>query len=172
MICYAAQYNQLKPDRGNSGAIPSCVTTLSGFFTGDTMKTCRICNETKPFSEFYKDITGKNGRSTICKICRSKQIKEYNKTERGRAVLRCIRKYFYIRHPERFKARDAIKYATQTNKIIRPNYCQECRIKCKLHGHHEDYYKPLDVIWLCQVCHKKLHFLRCKDEIQKKANNY
>jgi len=32
MICYAAQYNQLKPDRGNSGAIPSCVTILSGFF--------------------------------------------------------------------------------------------------------------------------------------------
>ena len=37
MVCYAAQHNQLKPDRGNSGAILSCVTTLSGFFIGDSL---------------------------------------------------------------------------------------------------------------------------------------
>ncbi|KKK66058.1 hypothetical protein LCGC14_2967900, partial [marine sediment metagenome] len=34
MVCYAAQHNQLKPDRGNSGAILSCVTTLVGSFIG------------------------------------------------------------------------------------------------------------------------------------------
>ena len=39
MVCYAVNQNQLKPDGGNSGAIPSCVATLSGFFIGDkTMK--------------------------------------------------------------------------------------------------------------------------------------
>ena len=35
MVCYAAKHNQLKLDRGNSGAILSCVTTLSSFFIGD-----------------------------------------------------------------------------------------------------------------------------------------
>ncbi len=32
MVCYAEQHNQVKPDRGNSGASPFCVTTLSGLF--------------------------------------------------------------------------------------------------------------------------------------------
>ncbi len=36
MVCYAAQNNQLKPVRGNSGIRPSCVTTLAGFFVGDS----------------------------------------------------------------------------------------------------------------------------------------
>jgi len=38
MVCYATQNNLLKPAEGNSGAIPSCVTTSVGFFIGDKMK--------------------------------------------------------------------------------------------------------------------------------------
>ncbi len=44
MVCYAAQQNLLRPDRGNSGAIPSCVTTLPGLFIGDTMKQIQLVN--------------------------------------------------------------------------------------------------------------------------------
>ncbi len=42
-------------------------------------------------------------------------------------------------------------------KIIKPKGCSLCGKRKKLDGHHEDYNKPLDVIWLCRHCHGNLH---------------
>ena len=38
MVWYAEQNNQIEPAGGNSGAIPFCVPTPTGFLFGDTMK--------------------------------------------------------------------------------------------------------------------------------------
>lgn len=38
-----------------------------------------------------------------------------------------------------------------------PAVCQKCGKFATVDGHHEDYSKPLDVIWLCRDCHKKEH---------------
>ncbi len=35
MVCYAVQYNLLKPSGGKSGSRPNCVATPVGFFLGD-----------------------------------------------------------------------------------------------------------------------------------------
>lgn len=35
--------------------------------------------------------------------------------------------------------------------------CAECQIEYKTEAHHEDYTKPLDVIWLCHGCHMRRH---------------
>ena len=40
------------------------------------MKTCYKCKEEKPFSEFHKDRTTKDGYQNQCKVCR----KVYNKS--------------------------------------------------------------------------------------------
>jgi hypothetical protein len=32
-----------------------------------------------------------------------------------------------------------------------------CKRKTKLHAHHEDYKRPLNVIWLCRSCHQRIH---------------
>lgn len=46
----------------------------------------------------------------------------------------------------------------KAGKLKRPIYCQDCGAKHpKLHGHHQDYDKPLEVIWLCPICHHKKH---------------
>ncbi len=42
-------------------------------------------------------------------------------------------------------------------KLIRPTKCEKCMKECKPDGHHRDYNKPLEVIWLCKICHNHEH---------------
>jgi hypothetical protein len=40
--------------------------------------------------------------------------------------------------------------------ILKRQPCVICGNE-KTHGHHEDYNKPLDVVWLCSLHHRKRH---------------
>lgn len=56
------------------------------------------------------------------------------------------------------KAREKLKKAIKTGFIVRPVNCEKCgKIKKRIIGHHTDYSKPLDVIWLCASCHGYEH---------------
>lgn len=61
------------------------------------------------------------------------------------------------KHPERHSARSLLRYAIRAGKIVRPDNCQKCGTLCKPDGHHADYTKPLDVMWLCKPCHVEEH---------------
>jgi predicted metal-binding protein len=55
------------------------------------------------------------------------------------------------------KARQLISKSITNGKVIRPDCCERCKISCVPHGHHEDYNKPLEVMWLCTKCHGIRH---------------
>jgi hypothetical protein len=76
-----------------------------------------------------------------------------------------IRDYL-ARHPERLKAKTAVYLATQSGKLIRPDHCEFCKRRCKPHAHHDDYEKPLEVVWLCSPCHKEADRKRFLREAQ------
>jgi ubiquitin C-terminal hydrolase len=58
----------------------------------------------------------------------------------------------------------AVKRAVDSGIIIKPKNCEKCNKEYKiLHGHHEDYSKRLEVIWLCPACHKKQHSKKNKE---------
>ena len=60
------------------------------------------------------------------------------------------------RQTPRGKARQAVLIAVRRATMRKPNRCQCCgRLTSRhlLDAHHEDYTKPLDVLWLCRVCH-------------------
>lgn len=59
------------------------------------------------------------------------------------------------RHPEKHKAREAVKRAKKSGKLI-PKPCFICGDD-KVEAHHEDYSKPLDVKWMCIKCHHAEH---------------
>lgn len=64
----------------------------------------------------------------------------------------------YAAKPEtKFKewARREIRKMIEQGKIER-GACEKCG-KPNGQAHHEDYSKPLDVIWLCSACHGKAH---------------
>lgn len=73
----------------------------------------------------------------------------------------------------RMRASQLLNNEINKGLIKRPDICSHCGKNKKeqgsgllnLCGHHHDYDKPLDVIWLCHSCHVKLHNkqrTRCK----------
>ena len=58
------------------------------------------------------------------------------------------------------KCRDLLNDAVRVGVIIKPAKCSRCgRKDLRIEGHHESYYRPLDVIWLCSECHTDKHRL-------------
>lgn len=58
------------------------------------------------------------------------------------------------------QARQKVRDLVRRGKLIKPDTCEMCHKKFKqryLSGHHSDYTKPLDVVWLCLSCHIILH---------------
>ncbi len=60
--------------------------------------------------------------------------------------------------PIESRASRILRYNVERGKIKKPCKCSSCGIENKrIIGHHEDYSKPLEVIWLCNGCHLKRH---------------
>ena len=113
---------------------------------------------------------------------RIKQLKEYHKTEEykeshKKADLKWrinnlekhkrSNKKAYLKwiknNPEKIKAKQAVYNALRSKKLFKEP-CKECGNMKDIQGHHEDYSKPLEVTWLCIVCHVKIHILKREGE--------
>lgn len=109
--------------------------------------------------------------SELFKLGQRRRHKKYRQTEHGHAkVLEDQRKRrktdaykktiekSRLKYPEKRKAQIKLNNALRYGKIKRPNTCSICNKSCKPQGHHYDYSKPLDVIWMCKKCHSDLHW--------------
>lgn len=54
-------------------------------------------------------------------------------------------------------ARAMVNKAVLDGDLVRPGHCSKCEKACKPDGHHPDYDKPLEVVWLCRKCHFAEH---------------
>jgi hypothetical protein len=79
-----------------------------------------------------------------------------NRERRRKGYLNTVR--WRKRNPLGYKAHTSLGYAIRSGKIKRQP-CEKCG-HVKSHGHHEDYNQPLNVIWLCAVCHQRHHHQR------------
>ncbi len=132
-------------------------------------KVCAKCGLTLTVDSFYKQAATKDGLRTYCKICshrcsvesRHRNLKECRKREKlsHREWLKDPiakgKRQASIKKWLTKERRRAIKLVSR--KLIRPRECSLCGEACKPQGHHEDYSRPLNVIWCCIPCHKQMH---------------
>ena len=124
------------------------------------MKICCTCRQIKPFSAFSKNRSRKDGLKCYCNVCQKTFNKLYHQTKKGKKAIRKAKNHFHIRHPERRKARQAVRDAITAGRLARPDLLS-CRI-CKEHAteYHHNSYLPKDklvVFPVCQKCHSKIH---------------
>lgn len=147
------------------------------------MKECFKCNKIKPLTEFYKHPAMADGRVNKCKECNKKDVREnrekkvdyYREYDAFRyrrddtikernaryAALNKgkdnhLKRDYVSRNPKKRAAHVLLGNAVRDGVIQKPIKCSRCNEftpSRRLHGHHYDYNKPLDVIWLCASCH-------------------
>lgn len=135
------------------------------------MKTCFKCRKDKEYSEFYKHAQMGDGYLGKCKSCtkadvaqhreeNSEKIKEYDRERfhdpKRKAKVKEYQKTMRTKNPEKYKARTMVSNAVRDGVLTRPENCSECGSAGRIEGHHSDYFKPLDVVWLCFACHRSL----------------
>jgi hypothetical protein len=111
-------------------------------------------DEIRERNQEYRDNNRDKSRAWTAKACkkwREKHGAEYYREYR-------TREGEIKRHAARVRVYDAIQRGT----LIRPDHCTLCGKPCKPHAHHDDYAKPLEVIWLCSPCHKQADLKRSR----------
>lgn len=86
--------------------------------------------------------------------------KRYQATDAGNDAMNRARKKFISENPEKRAAHNQVKNAVRRGDLEKPNYCPKClsvKPSRQIHAHHEDYSKPLDVVWMCAQCHSDHH---------------
>jgi len=69
------------------------------------------------------------------------------------------------KYPEKTVARTTLRNAIRDGRLTRKP-CEVCG-SLDSEGHHDDYSKPLDVIWLCPKHHAERH-VQMRDELRRK----
>jgi ribosomal protein S27AE len=133
-------------------------------------KECFKCKAIKPIAEFYKHSMMADGHLNKCKECakndatehRNKNIEKVRAYDKARAkephrakLAAEVNKAWRAEDARRSKAHGAVASAIRKGLLV-STPCIRCGEQKSL-AHHEDYDKPLEVMWLCQPCHKQRH---------------
>lgn len=134
------------------------------------MKTCKGCGLPKASTDFYAQRSMADGLAADCKTCykarvranRIKKIDHYRaydakrakRPERAKAAAE-ISKVWRQQDSRRMASHNAVTRAVRAGKLERKP-CARCGA-VKSYAHHESYDRKLDVVWLCQPCHKQRH---------------
>lgn len=135
------------------------------------MKKCIGCGMLKDISEYHKHPGMTDGHINKCKECVRKYSKEnrlarlpaVQEQDRIRSKLKRQSGVQYNKvtewrnnNPEKYLAQTAVGNAIRDGRLTKLP-CVVCGSIENIHGHHDDYSRPLDVVWLCPFHHGERH---------------
>jgi hypothetical protein len=147
-FCRSAFYRSHREDGRHKNAAGFCSLPCYRLWKKVAPSTCTRCKKVLPASSFPSDRRARRGHGPWCYDCYR------NSVRRGAG------KYTPKPKDVKYYARRAVVAAVRYGRIIKPACCQDCgtpKHPQRLHGHHEDYTKALDVVWLCAKCHGVRH---------------
>jgi len=147
--------------------------------TPDGLLLCSRCGEHKSTDHFSKKSSytsrGKTysnprGYDQWCRSCNAEYHQErvaadpllvekhkQSSREAARRYKEQTGRYFG-QGTDKVKARVMVSDRLHRGLLTKPESCSRCgKTTIKLHAHHHDYSKPLDVEWLCIPCHRQEH---------------
>lgn len=154
------------------------------------MKTCLKCHKEKESDQFYKQKSNKDGLQKWCKSCHLEWYRIYRKTDKHldyrrkhyktKKVQDTRKKYYSRKDIKKIRAKYQREYRNNPDQQLK-NYCRRAshaalrkglikKSNCHLCGsiksemHHDNYFEPLKIKWLCKSCHGAIHR---KEEIVK-----
>lgn len=129
------------------------------------MRICYRCKQIKNVLEFGK-IKGKYRYE--CKKCHAEEVRKRSPESRKKAIIR-NKKYRKLHRKEINKYKREYQKANKIRayahnlirnliwkKKLKRQVCEKCS-DIKSEAHHPDYFKPLEVIWLCRIHHAEIH---------------
>lgn len=127
---------------------------------------CKKCGNADP-AGFYEYQPGE------CKACvrarvlanRAKRVGYYRAFDRERSKDPRRKAQYVAKQRKKRKemgpgyehAHYAVSRALRLGLITKPKTCSRCPASSKIEAHHDDHSRPLDVMWLCPVCHAQRH---------------
>jgi hypothetical protein len=136
-------------------------------YRSDMGAQCKKCGLVKPLDAFYKGHLSRDCRAGECADCTKARVKahrqenierirEYDRS-RGCRQTRDMLRLYRERNPIKYRAHRAVNNALKNGRLSKPDGCEVCGSGYALHGHHDDYSRPLSVRWLCAACHHQWH---------------
>lgn len=60
-------------------------------------------------------------------------------------------------HPNARQVGRIVAQALRNGELEKPLFCSICGREARINAHHNDYNLPLEILWVCSSCHKKIH---------------
>jgi len=133
-------------------------------------KECFKCKTVKPLTDFYKHSGMADGHLNKCKQCTKSDVgnnrlenieriraydREREKLPERQKLKQEVNRAWRAEDKRRTAAHNAVARAIAKGLLTRKP-CERCGSQKSL-AHHDDYDRKLDVMWLCQPCHKQRH---------------
>lgn len=142
------------------------------------MKVCKTCRLSLPIDAFGIRKSEADGRNYNCLECAAAYQEEWkrNHPDRNREhktrywgkhrrrildASRDVKLRWTREHKQAVRAEGLLKRAVERGEVKR-GVCEACGA-VRVHGHHDDYAKPLEVRWFCSK-HHRLHHARLVKE--------